>query len=96
MQIMFDSKGRRETFSGTYGGTTGTTISRTSAAFGTITVSVPNDPNGQITGTVTNSPDPDIRRVEFAMTRSSAAITIVHTHFWSHGDVETETLTLTK
>jgi hypothetical protein len=95
IQIALEIRGGKDTFTAPYGGGTDTTINRTSAAFGNISVRVQQGA-GLITGSVTNSPDPDIRRIDFSVTGSSAAANVVYTISWSDGTVETEALTLTK
>lgn len=98
VQITLEVRGKRDTFTGPYAlsASTATTHTRTSAAFGNISVTVPPNPDGPITGTVTNHPDPDILRIDFSATATATAIPVNLTVRWADGDVDSGTLTFTK
>lgn len=97
VQITLEVRGKRETFTAPYSLTasTPTTHTRTSANFGNISVTVPPNPEGPITGTVTN-PEPDILRIDMSVTGTTTTIAVNLTVRWTDGDVDTGVLTFTK
>ena len=97
--MVIDYKGNRdplpETFSGPYSLTTGLTLTRTSPVAGTVSLAI--TPAGQITGSITNVPDPDIRRVDITGTATPTRVSITSTESLTGGGAPVvETVTLTK
>ena len=97
--VVIDYKGSKdpppETFSGSYSTTTGANLTRTSPVFGTVALTV--TPAGQITGSITNVPDADIRRIDFTGTATATRVTVTTTTKLTGGGADiVETLTLTR
>ena len=101
MQIRLDVNGNvfggsdppAETFNGPYT-TTGATLTRTSAVYGNVTVTV--TPTGQISGNATSVPVGTISRLDFTGTATTTTITINYTVTFVGGGTAVGTATLTK
>ena len=98
--VVVDYKGpgrdpRPETFTVPYSTTAGVNAAFTSPVAGTVALTV--SPTGQVAGSVTNIPDPDYRRFDFAARATTSSITITNTISYSGGGLpDVEQFTLTK
>jgi hypothetical protein len=98
VQIVVDFRGSREpgpaTLIGPYGSATARSITMKSAVLGDVALQW--TPTGQVSGSCTNSPDPDIKRVDFTGTVTPTSITVNYTTSWADGTFDNGTLTFTK